>query len=53
MKKLLRIDGIFESTERLFHFCDGQIGRINKQVIARALWAGSCGFFADFSKKVH
>jgi len=37
MKKLLRVDGIFESTERLFHFCDGQIGRIKKQVIALAV----------------
>jgi hypothetical protein len=53
MKKLLRVDEVFKSTERLFHFCDGQIGRIKKQVIVRALSAGSCGFFADLSKKVH
>jgi predicted nucleic acid-binding Zn ribbon protein len=53
MKKLLRVDGINKFTERLFHLCDVQIGRIKKLVIARALQAGNCGFFANDSKKVH
>jgi hypothetical protein len=51
MKKLLRVDGTLKSIERLFHLCDGQIGRIKKQVIARALSASSCGFFVIFQKR--
>jgi hypothetical protein len=36
MKKLLRVDGIFEFTERLFHLCDDPIGLTEKQGIALA-----------------